>query len=324
MRCPELVEESRHFGIAAVQMQVVPWDSAATLDRMAELVASTKAMFPWVDMICFPELCPTGICGFSPPPPGVGRYDMAQAVPGPMTARFGEMARRHNVWLQPGSMFELDGGAIYNTAVVLSPEGELVARYRKMFPWRPWEKTQAGSEFCVFDVPGTCTEPSAVQSLSKGRSIGRFGLAICYDGWFPEFIRTLVWLGAEVILHPALTSTADRDAEVVIEQAMAIFNQCYMINVNALGAMGGGRSIIVDPNGRIMQQAGNHEEVLTQVLDLDLVGHVREYGTLGLNQHLKQLRDFPGQFPPYQEGFAQGEGFRHLGPLQLPESMRNT
>jgi formamidase len=299
---------SRHFGIAAVQMQVVPWDSPATLDRMAELIASTKTMFPWVDMICFPELCPTGMCGFSPSPPGVGRYDTAQAIPGPMTARFGEMARRHNVWLQPGSMFELDGSAIYNTAVVLSPEGELVARYRKMFPWRPWEKTQAGSEFCVFDVPG----------------IGCFGLAICYDGWFPEFIRTLIWMGAEVILHPALTSTADRDAEVVIEQAMATFNQCYMINVNALGAMGGGRSVIVDPNGSVMQQAGNHEEILTQVLDLDLVAHVREYGTLGLNQHLKQLRDFPGRFPPYQEGFAQGEGFRHLSSLQLPESVRNT
>lgn len=295
----------RHFGIAAVQMQVVPWDSPATLDCMAEVIASTKAMFPWVDMICFPELCPAGVSSFSPPPPGVGRYDTAQAIPGPMTARFGEMARRHNVWLQPGSMFELDGSVIYNSAVVLSPEGELVARYRKMFPWRPWEKTQAGSEFCVFDVPG----------------IGRFGLAICYDGWFPEFIRTLVWLGAEVILHPTLTTTSDRDAELVIEQAMAIFNQCYMVDVNAVGGMSSGRSLIVDPNGRVMQQAGNHEEILTQVLDLDLVRHVREYGTLGLNQHLKQLRDFPGRFPPYQEGFAQGEGFRNLGPLQLHKDL---
>ncbi len=298
----------RHFGIAAVQMRVVPWDSPATLDRMAELIEAVKSMFPWIDLICFPELCPTGVYSFSTPPPGANRYDTAQAIPGPMTARFGEMARCHRVWLLPGSMFELDGGAIYNTAVVLSPEGELVARYRKMFPWRPWEKTQAGSEYCVFDVPG----------------IGCFGLAICYDGWFPEFIRTLVWMGAEVILHPALTTTADRDAEVIIEQAQAIFNQCYMVDVNGIGSMGGGRSLIVDPNGQVMQQAGNHEEILTQVVDLDLVRHVREYGTLGLNQLLKQLRDFPGRFPPYQEGFAQGEGFRHLGSLQSHESVRNS
>jgi formamidase len=296
---------SHYFGIAAVQMQVVPWNPAATLDRMAQLVESSKSKFPWIDMVCFSELCPTAMDSFSPLPAGMDRYETAQAIPGPMTRRFAEMARRYRVWLHPGSMFELENGLMYNTALVFSPEGDLVARYRKMFPWRPWEETQAGSEFCVFDIPG----------------IGCFGLAICYDGWFPEFVRSLVWLGAEVILHPALTITADRDAEVIIEQAMALLNQCYMIDVNAVGSMGGGRSLIVDPNGRVLQQAGGHEEILVQVLDLDLVRHVREYGTLGLNQLLKQLRDFPGGFPPYQQGLDQGVGTRHLGPLQFYESI---
>ncbi len=298
---------SRHFGIAAVQMRVVPWDSAATIERMDEFVVSVKNTFPGVDMICFPELCPTGWYNFSEPPTGVDPFSTAQAIPGPMTARLSEMARRHEVWLMPGSMLERDGEAIYNTAVVFAPGGELAARYRKMFPWRPWEQNQAGTEFCVFDVPG----------------IGRFGLAICYDGWFPEFMRTLVWMGADVILHPALTTSADRDAEVVIEQALGIFNQCYMVSINAVGNVGSGRSVLVDPHGRVLQLAGNHEQVLTHVLDLDLVKHVREHGTLGLNQHLKQLRDFAaggGEFPPYKEGLAQGEGFRHLGPFQLPES----
>jgi formamidase len=136
-----------------------------------------------------------------------------------------------------------------------------------------------------------------------------------------------VWKGAEVILHPALTTTSDRDAEVIIEQAMAILNQCYMIDVNAVGDIGGGRSLIVDPNGRILQQAGTHEEILTQVLDLDLVRHIREHGTLGLNQLLKQLRDFDangGEFPPYREGLPLGEGIRHLGRLQSHESIRKT
>jgi len=300
---------SHYFGIAAVQMQVVPWDSAATLERMARLVESIKSRFPWIDMVCFPELCPTGVDGFSPLPAGVERYGTAQPIPGPMTRRFADMARRHGVWLQPGSMFELENDLMYNTALVFSPQGEMVARYRKMFPWRPWEVTQAGSEFCVFDIPG----------------IGRFGLAICYDGWFPEFIRTLVWMGAEVILHPALSITADRNAEVIIEQAMALVNQCYMIDVNAVGSLGGGQSLLVDPNGRILQQAGSHEEILTQILDLGLVRHVREHGTLGLNQLLKQLRDFAtggGEFPPYREGLAQGEGLRCLSPLQLYESAR--
>jgi len=89
--------------------------------------------------------------------------------------------------------------------------------------------------------------------------------------------------------------------------------------------MGGGRSLIVDPNGRVLQQAGTHEEVLTQVLDLDLVRHVRQYGTLGLNQVLKQLRDYGaggGEFPPYRDGLVQGEGLRHLDALQLYGSTR--
>jgi hypothetical protein len=70
-----------------------------------------------------------------------------------------------------------------------------------------------------------------------------------------------------------------------------------------------------------------HEEVLTQTLDLDLVRHVREHGTLGLNQILKQLRDFDaggGAFPPYTKGLAKGEGLCHLSPLGVQESMKDS
>ncbi len=101
----------------------------------------------------------------------------------------------------------------------------------------------------------------------------------------------------------------------------------FGIAANAIGGIGGGQSVVVDPNGRIMQQAGNHEQVLTHVLHLDLVSHTREHGARGLNQHLKQLRDYAaegGELPPYKQGLEQGEGIRHLGPLQLPTSMRNT
>ena len=90
-------------------------------------------------------------------------------------------------------------------------------------------------EFCVFDIP----------------EVGRFGLCICYDAWFPETVRTLAWMGAEVILHPTMTPTADRPLELVINQANAIFNQCYFVDVNGVGPWGGGRSMIVDPDGRV-------------------------------------------------------------------------
>jgi len=295
------------LGVAAVQMQVVPWDADETMRRMDWRLDHIRRTFPWVSLVCFPELCPVGVAPMDPPPPGRAWDAVAEEVPGPLTERLAEMARRHRVWLQPGSIYEREGDAVYNTALVFSPQGELVARYRKMFPWRPWEGLAGGQEFCTFDIPG----------------IGCIGLCICYDGWFPEVVRTLVWMGAEVILHPSLTGTVDRSAELVIEQAHAIFNQCYMVNVNAAPTAGCGRSIIVDPNGRVLQQADGHEAVLTEMIDLDLVRQVREVGSLGLNQHLKQLRDFKGRFPVYTQGIGQGPLFRSLGPLRLPRDLNS-
>jgi formamidase len=296
------------FGIAAVQMQVVPWDAEKTMERMEQRLWYIRQVFPWVRLVCFPELCPTGTAPLEPHPPGHTWDVTAEIIPGPLTEQLATMARRHEVWLQPGSIYERDGDALYNTALVFSPQGELVTRYRKMFPWRPWETLAGGHEFCTFDIP----------------DVGRFGLCICYDGWFPEVIRTLIWMGAEVIIHPSLTGTVDRSAELIIEQSHAILNQCYMINTNTAPTTGAGRSILIDPNGRILQQAGTPDLILTEMIDLDLVRQVRELGSIGLNQHLKQLRDFEGQFPVYTQGIRQGEMFRNLGPLRLPRDLNHT
>ncbi len=294
----------RSFGVAAVQIPVVDWDTERTLERMDRELARIRRSYPWVQLVCFPELFPTGTAPRVAPPEGQSWDRSAEAVPGPLTERLSAMARKHRVWLQPGSLYEREDGQTFNTALVFSPDGTLVARYRKMFPWRPWESVAAGREFCTFDIPG----------------VGRFGLCICYDTWFPELVRTLVWLGAEVILHPTLSYTQDRRAELVLEQAHALFNQCYVISVNAAAPTACGQSLIVDPHGRVLHKADGQEELLVEMLDLELVQRVRELGTLGLNQHLKQLRDFRGQFPPYAEGMDKGPGFRSLGPLRLPES----
>ena len=106
------------------------------------------------------------------------------------------MAREAGVWLVAGSVYERSSsGRIHNTVPVLSPEGELVARYRKVFPWQPHESSEAGGEFVTFEIP----------------EVGRVGLAVCYDGAFPETFRQLAWMGAEVVIQPTLTTTSDRD-----------------------------------------------------------------------------------------------------------------
>lgn len=131
----------------------------------------------------------------------------AQPFPNEAEQKFQEMARKYGIWLLPGSMFEkAPDGRLYNTASVIAPSGEVVTRYRKMFPFRPYEaEVSGGAEFCVFDVPGA----------------GRFGLSIWCDTWFPETIRQLTSLRVEVLPHPVLTGTVDRDAELAAARATA-------------------------------------------------------------------------------------------------------
>ena len=278
----------RYVGIAGVQMEVIPGeDNSPGAFKLLQTVASS---FPWVDIVLFSELC---ICGM----------DRAQKAPMPnaLLDHFCQWAKKEKKWLIPGSFFEQAGRKVFNTAVVISPDGKIAAKYRKLFPWRPLEKNEPGREFCVFDIPGK----------------GRFGLCICYDQWFPEIVRTLAWMGTEAILHPTATNTSDRPQELVISQAQAIFNQVYFLSVNGVGAGGIGNSIFVDPEGRILQVAGQRETILTEVIDLDWVQRVREYGTLGLSQLWKDLGNFKQDLPIYQKGIRKGEIFRSLGPLRL-------
>jgi formamidase len=295
---------TRSFGIAGVQMAVVPWDAEATFEKMAALTQRITRSFPWVQMLLFHELAPSGVVQFDKAPTPAQLAAVRQPVPGALTERLCALARRERRWLVPGSLYETDGDQVYNTAVVISPEGELVARYRKRFPWYPFEsEITPGDGYCVFDVP----------------DVGRFGLSICYDMWFPETVRTLAWMGAEVILHPTMTPTQDRELELVLSRANAITNQVYFVDVNGVGPWGGGRSLIVDPEGRVAQQTGEGETFMAELLDLDRVTRVREMGTLGLVQAWKQLRDTGMRFPPYQEGFERGAVFDGLGVLRVPE-----
>lgn len=291
---------SRNVGIAAVQMSVVPWDAEATVKKMEDIVGQISWNFPWVQLMIFHELAVPGLVQLVPTErPDTWRKN-AQPIPGPLSDRLCALARKTKKWLLPGSLYEIDGDAIYNTSIVIAPDGEIVARYRKMFPWLPYEAgTTAGDEFCVVDVPG----------------VGRLGICICYDMWFPEVTRMLAWMGAEVILQPTMTPTSDRELELVMAQASAIFNQCYFISVNGVGPFGGGRSLIVDPDGRVLQKAGDHETILTEILDLDHVTRTRELGTLGLAQTLKQLRDTAPVLPIYGDGPLRAGSFAELGPL---------
>jgi predicted amidohydrolase len=292
---------SRFFGIAGVQMQVVEYDIQATVDKMAEISTNLLKSFPWVQLIMYHELVVTGLEKFVTLKNRDWYSKKSEPIPGPLTERLCSLASSLNRWLIPGSMYELDGDKLYNTALVISPNGEIVCKYRKMFPWLPYEdEITPGNEFCVFDIP----------------DVGRFGLCICYDMWFPEVVRSLVWKGAEVILQPTMTPTSDRELELVMCRANALFNQCFFISVNCVGVWGGGRSTMIDPDGRILQEASTNQTVLTEIIDLDHTTRTREFGTIGLAQTLKQLRDSDQSFPMFEDGRLVKGSFANLGALK--------
>ncbi len=280
------------FGIAGLQLAATSGDN--TENMLAEI---DKAMrrFPWLEMIVMPEL---NACGAD--------RSLAEALPGPTEARFCEAARRHGIWLIPGSLYESSGGKLFNTVPVIDPAGEVIARYRKMFPWLPYENgTTPGDEFVVFDVP----------------AVGRFGISNCYDMWFPETVRSLTWMGAEVILHPSLTSTIDRDVEIAMVRAHGAQNQVYFFDVNLSGPLGMGESCIAGPGGEVIYQAGKGREIIPLKLDLAYLREVRANGWQNLGQPLKSFRDATTTFPPYRDG-AASEALQRLGEIGMPRRPR--
>jgi predicted amidohydrolase len=172
-----------------------------------------------------------------------------------------------------------------------------------MFPFRPYEAgVTAGSEFLVFDVP----------------HVGRFAVSICYDMWFPETTRTLAAMGAEVILHPSLTDTIDRDAELAIARASAAQNQCFFFDVNGLGSGGNGQSSVVRPTGAVIHVAGTGEALIPIDVNLDDVRRNRSSGLYGLGQVLKSFRDRDVEFTVYNRKGPGAAYLESLGPLLTP------
>lgn len=283
------------FAIAGVQMHVNAIHS--NVDGMLHRIDVLMARFPWTQMVLFSELAPYG------PLP---RF--AQPLINDTIQRFQASAKKYNIWLIPGSMFEKTAdGAIYNSSVVINPDGEIISVYRKMFPFKPYEHdVAAGTEFCVFDVP----------------DVGRFGLSICYDIWFPETTRQLTSMGVEVLLHPVLTGTTDRDAELAIARATAAQFQCYVIDVNGLGAGGNGRSCVVDPSATVLHQSAGQEDMFPIEIDLAQVRRQREMGIKGLGQVLKSFRDRSVDFSVYQRDSGADAYLHTLGALELPRQGR--
>jgi predicted amidohydrolase len=194
--------------------------------------------------------------------------DVAQPIPGPSTEALGEAAKRNRVAVVAG-LTERDGETVYNTAVLIGREGELIGKYRKVhLPREEWNKgVTPGGEYPVFQA-----------------HFGRVAIMICYDWFFPEAAEIFALRGAEVLFAPTWGNTLPdkdgcADGETVF-RVRARDNGLYLVP-----SVYDGSSMVIDPMGRILATSnGAHEGVYWAEVDLSRreplwwVGHWRSIG----------------------------------------------
>lgn len=250
--------------VAAVQLQSTP-DRDRNLTIAASLV--TQAASAGASLVALPELF--GFLGR-----GGEMREVAEPLEGPTLLWAGELASRHRIWLLAGSFVERDGDELYNTSCLVAPTGELVAAYRKIHLFDV-EVPDAGAHESDLYTPGTELVTASVDGMG-------LGLSICYDLRFPELYRILTLRGTSILAVPsAFTATTGRDHWELLVRARAVENQAYVIapdqcGTSADGIARYGHSLIVDPWGRVLADAGDDEGLAMADVDLDEVTRVRD------------------------------------------------
>jgi len=234
------------FRAAVVQMDIEDGNKERNLARIEEHVA--KASRSGAIAVCLPEYTTTGFV--------LGETrGLAEPIPQGQTIRdMGRIAREHDVYIAC-SLPEMGDGSLYNTAVLVAPNGELAAFQRKMHMFREErEHVQTGTDYNVASTP-----------------YGRMGLMVCYDTVFPEVARNLVLRGAEILLVPANWPHPFIPQWELATSARALDNQIWVVAANRIGSCSGytyfGRSRIIDPYGIAVVSCGPDEEVAVAELD---------------------------------------------------------
>lgn len=221
-------------------------------------------------------------------------FELAETIPGPSTEWLGGLAKELGVVIV-GSLFEKRAPGLYhNTAVVLEADGTLIGSYRKMH---------------IPDDPGYYEKfyftPGDAQSSSGGggftpiqTSVGKLGVLVCWDQWYPEAARLMALAGADLLIYPTAIGwnpnddedeqNRQRDAWVTIQRSHAIANGLPVIAVNRVGyepdptgqgagAQFWGSSFVAGPQGEVLARANEQPDVLVVPIDLARSETVRRW-----------------------------------------------
>ena len=255
---------------------------AANTSRMVEMIDAAvagSAPFLPVRLVVFPEFA------HAAPVYATARElerHLAVEIPNEHTGRLHAKAREHGIYIQSGSMIEIDPrwpGALFNTTCLIGPEG-ILYKYRKVNPWVPFEVHTSPHEIEGYDEP---LFPVADTPL------GKIGCAICYDWIFPEAIRQLAANGAEVLIRVSAYmdpwgATEPMNWWTIVNRCRALENTAFVVAANQGASLQHyppyswpGGSQIVDYDGRLLAEAspGPGERIVVAPIDISAVRHER-------------------------------------------------
>ncbi len=237
----------------------------------------------------------------------VDNFDLAETIPGPSTSLFGDLARRYGVVIVT-SLFEKRAAGLYhNTAVVIERDGTIAGTYRKMhIPDDPayYEK--------FYFTPGD------LGFRPIDTSVGRLGVQVCWDQWYPEGARLMALAGAEILIYPtAIGYAASDDAEEqqrqrrawqTVQRGHAVANGLPVVAVNRVGfepdpsgqtegIMFWGTSFVAGPQGEIIYEASdNDEESIIVSIDLDHSEQVRRWWPFLRDRRIEEFGDLTKRY----------------------------
>jgi len=255
------------LNVAVVQMNSQD-DKRANIAAALDLI--DRAAATGARLVALPEVWP--YLG----PDDMSR-DQAETIPGPITELLAQRARQHGIYVHGGSIYEMRPGdpGMYNTAVVIDPTGDIIARYSKI---HMYDVVLDG--VAKFQESATVTPGAEIAAVTEIDGI-QVGLTICYDLRFPELFRILALKGAQAILLPAaFTLMTGKDHWETLIRARAIENQLYMIapaqwGTHPPGNWCYGRSMIVDPWGTVVTTATDGVGFAQATVDPSRVAAVR-------------------------------------------------
>lgn len=250
-------DEVERFTAAVLQLAPIHMNPDANMDKAEKMIGECVGMCG-ARLIVLPESFTTG---FTPKGTRADLWNVVSEIPGRLTDRGIEIAKKHNVYLVFPTYERGPGGIVYNSAALLGPEG-LLGVYRKTHPFPTERLTDAGG----WTTPGT--EPCCIDT-----PIGKIGMVVCYDGDFPELARVTALMGAEIIVRPSVLMRTSDHWEFT-NRARAYDNHVYWIATNCVGLDASGTycfgdSMIVGPTGVRMAQCRGSEEFAWAELDPD-------------------------------------------------------